>query len=87
MDSDKVLECVAAGLAQRFPGRHKSEFLTRLNAEVDALSIRELKGLIIEGGLGFSDCCEKSELQARGKEALAICEALAALEATHVVTG
>lgn len=87
MDSDKVLECVAAGLAQRFPGRHKSEFLTRLNAEVDALSIRELKGLIIEGGLGFSDCCEKSELRARGKEALAICEALAALEATHVVTG
>ena len=39
---------------------------------VSTMSVRDLKYLIAEAGLGYADCIEKSELRARAEQARAL---------------
>jgi hypothetical protein len=38
--------------------------------DIDSMSVKELRSLILQSGLSDKDCIEKADLQARAKEAL-----------------
>ena len=43
--------------------------LAMADADIDSLSLKELKALITEAGLSFADCIDKTDLRTRAKEA------------------
>ena len=63
--------CEAAARIQRRAGAGPAGAARMGDEEIDAMSVKELRGYIAQAGMSSADCIEKADLRARAREAAA----------------